>query len=75
MTFVGSIEAVGRYGVAGTKASILTRAGFEETAKHLIRASVRNEVDDFNGLFENIMVNQQTPVGTGIFDLIVRVDE
>lgn len=75
MTFIGSIEAVGRYGVAGTKASILTRAGFEETAKHLVRASVRNEVDNFNGLFENVMVNQQTPVGTGIFDLIVRMEK
>ncbi|OGI15796.1 hypothetical protein A3K63_00280 [Candidatus Micrarchaeota archaeon RBG_16_49_10] len=75
MTFEGAIEAVGRYGVAGSKASILTRAGFEETVKHLVRASVRNEADNFNGLFENIMVNQQIPVGTGMFDLIVRMED
>jgi DNA-directed RNA polymerase subunit A" len=75
MTFDGSIQAVGRYGVAGAKASILTRAGFEETVKHLVRASVRSETDNFNGLFENIMVNQQVPVGTGMFDLIVRMDK
>jgi len=73
MTFTGEISAVGRYGVAGMKTSVLTRAGFEETIKHLVRASVRNETDDFNGLFENVMVNQQVPVGTGMFDLIARM--
>jgi DNA-directed RNA polymerase subunit A" len=75
MTFYGEIQAIGRYGVAGRKQSILTRAGFEETIKHLVRASVRNEEDNFNAIFDNVMVNQQVPVGTGMFELISRLGE
>ncbi|MBD3155404.1 MAG: DNA-directed RNA polymerase subunit A'' [Candidatus Aenigmarchaeota archaeon] len=75
MVFTGELEAIGRYGVAGMKSSVLTRAGFEETVKHLIKASVRNEVDDFSGLFENVMVNQQVPAGTGIFDLVAKIGD
>jgi len=72
MTATGKIEAVGRYGVAGTKSSVLARAGFEETIKHLVKASIRNEVDTFEGIFDNVMINQQVPVGTGMFELIAR---
>jgi len=75
MTFSGGIKAIGRYGVAGMKPSILTRAGFEETIKHLIRASVRQEVDNFDAIFDNVMVNQQVPIGTGMFELISKMGE
>ena len=75
MTFSGEIKPIGRYGVAGMKSSILTRAGFEETIKHLVRASVRQEEDKFNAIFDNVMVNQQVPVGTGMFELISRLGE
>ncbi len=75
MTFTGEIKAIGRYGVAGMKSSILTRAGFEETIKHLVRASVRQEEDKFDAIFDNVMVNQQVPIGTGMFELISRLGE
>lgn len=75
MTFTGEIKAIGRYGVAGMKPSILTRAGFEETMKHLIKASVRHEEDNFDAIFDNVMVNQQVPVGTGMFELIAKIGE
>ncbi|MBU5689807.1 MAG: DNA-directed RNA polymerase subunit A'' [Candidatus Aenigmatarchaeota archaeon] len=75
MTLTGEIRAVGRYGVAGTQSSVLARAGFEETIKHLVKASVRNEVDDFEGIFDNVMINQQVPVGTGMFELISKIGE
>ena len=75
MVFTGQIKSVGRYGVAGMKSSVLTRAGFEETIKHLIRASVRHEEDNFNAIFDNVMVNQQVPIGTGMFELISRLGE
>ena len=75
MIFTGEIKAIGRYGVAGMKSSVLTRAGFEETIKHLVKASVRNEEDNFRGMFENVMVNQQVPAGTGMFDLIAKLGE
>jgi DNA-directed RNA polymerase subunit A" len=75
MTFSGEIKPIGRYGIAGMKQSILTRAGFEETIKHLVRASVRQEEDTFNAIFDNVMVNQPVPVGTGMFDLIAKLGE
>lgn len=75
MTFSGSVESIGRYGVAGSKTSILARAAFEETIKHLVRASIRNEVDNLRGIFENIMIGQVAPSGTGMFDLIAKFEE
>jgi len=75
MTFSGEIKAIGRYGIAGMKSSVLTRAGFEETIKHLIRASVRQEEDNFDAIFDNVMVNQQVPIGTGMFELISKLGE
>jgi DNA-directed RNA polymerase subunit A" len=75
MTWSGEISSIGRYGIAGAKASVLARAAFEETIKHLIRASIRNEEDEFKGLFENVMVGQPAPVGTGMFELIFKGEE
>jgi DNA-directed RNA polymerase subunit A" len=75
MTFAGEIKPIGRYGVAGAQTSILARAAFEETIKHLVRASIRNEVDNFLGIFENVMVGQVIPSGTGMFDLLAKFEE
>ena len=75
MTFKGDVTSIGRYGVAGAKTSILARAAFEETIKHLVRASIRNEVDYFKGIFENVMIGQVIPSGTGMFDLIAHFGE
>lgn len=74
MTFTGEVKSIGRYGVAGAKSSILARAAFEETIKHLVRASIRNETDNFQGIFENVMVGQVIPSGTGMFDLIAKFE-
>jgi DNA-directed RNA polymerase subunit A" len=75
MTMRGYVRSIGRYGVAGAKTSILTRAAFEETIKHLVKASVMNEVDNFEGIFENVMVGQVIPSGTGMFDLVAKFEE
>jgi DNA-directed RNA polymerase subunit A" len=75
MTFSGEIRPIGRYGIAGMKSSVLTRAGFEETIKHLVRASVRHDKDNFDAIFDNVMVNQQVPIGTGMFELIAKIGE
>ncbi len=72
MTADGNIKAIGRYGVAGAKGSVLARANFEETIKHLTRAAVSAEVDRLESIIENIMINQVAPVGTGMFDLVFK---
>ena len=75
MTMSGDIRSIGRYGVAGAKSSILARAAFEETIKHLVRASIRGEVDSFEGIFENVMIGQLIPSGTGMFELIAKFED
>ncbi|HLC39410.1 MAG TPA: DNA-directed RNA polymerase subunit A'' [archaeon] len=75
MSMTGEIKSIGRYGVAGAQTSVLARAAFEETIKHLVRASIRNEVDNFQGIFENVMVGQVIPSGTGMFDLVAQFAE
>ncbi len=75
MTFRGDIRPIGRYGVAGAKTSILARAAFEETVKHLIRAAIKKETDDLRGIFENVMIGKVIPSGTGMFDLLARLEK
>jgi DNA-directed RNA polymerase subunit A" len=72
MTADGDIKPIGRYGVAGAKGSVLARANFEETIKHLTRAAIRAERDKLESIIENVMINQVVPVGTGMFDLVFK---
>ena len=73
MTMEGNVRAIGRYGISGQKASVLVRASFEETKKHLTAAAIEGESDDLKGTIENIMMNQVAPIGTGAFDLVGRI--
>lgn len=65
MTSEGSVKSIGRHGISGEKSSVLARAAFEETGKHLLHASIRGEVDDLTGIIENIIIGQPIPLGTG----------
>ena len=69
MTVDGEVKAIGRYGIAGAKGSVLARANFEETIKHLTKAAVTAEVDNLESIVENVMINQVVPAGTGMFEL------
>jgi DNA-directed RNA polymerase subunit A" len=75
MTFTGEVLGMNRYGVVKAKRSVLSRATFEETVKHLTRAAVTCEVDDFRGIFENVLINQVIPSGTGLAELIAKFAE
>jgi len=71
MTSDGDVKAIGRYGVSGSKASILARANFEETKRHLMDAAFYGQSDDLDGIIENVMIGQVAPVGTGMVNLAV----
>ena len=75
MTVDGDVKAIGRYGVSGAKASVLARANFEETKKHIVNASFNGEKDNLSGVIENVLVVQSIPVGTGGVELKVDVDK
>ncbi len=75
MTADGKIKSVGRYGVSGSKGSVLARANFEETIKHLTRAAFRGEVDPLESIVENVMIGNVSPVGTGVVELGVDMEK
>ena len=72
MSFGGSVRAVGRQGISGRKSSVLARAAFEITTKHLLRAGLLGEVDPLTGVAENIIVGQPITLGTGAVNLVYR---
>lgn len=74
MTHRGTVKSVGRHGLAGEKASVLARAAFEETAKHLMGACVHGEEDKLKGIAENIIIGQTVPCGTGKVELEMEIE-
>ncbi|AAT42842.1 DNA-directed RNA polymerase subunit A'' [Picrophilus oshimae] len=70
MTFSGNVRAVGRQGISGRKSSVLARAAFEITSKHLLKAGLLGEVDQLAGVAENIIVGQPITLGTGAINLV-----
>ena len=72
MTRTGSVRQIGRHGVTGEKESVLARAAFEVTVKHLLDAAARGEVDELAGVAENIIVGQPIQLGTGKVNIYMR---
>ena len=71
MTVTGGIRSVGRHGISGKKGSVLARAAFEETEKHILTAAIMGESDPLEGVVENIIIGQPIPLGTGTVELMV----
>ncbi|MFQ5975584.1 MAG: DNA-directed RNA polymerase subunit A'' [Candidatus Hydrothermarchaeales archaeon] len=72
MSVDGKVKAIGRHGVSGEKASVLARAAFEITVDHLLRAGIKGEYDELDGIVENVIVGQPVKLGTGMVDLIMN---
>ena len=72
MTLDGVVKSIGRHGISGEKSSVLARAAFEETGKHLLNASIRGETDDLTGIIENVIVGQPIPHGTGSVGVVMK---
>jgi DNA-directed RNA polymerase subunit A" len=69
MTNRGEIESIGRHGISGNKESVLARAAFEVTVNHLLDAAIHGEIDDLDGVTENVIVGKPIKLGTGDVDL------
>lgn len=72
MTVTGEVMPIGRHGISGHKASVLTRAAFEVTVKQLLDACLHGESDKLAGIIENIIAGQPVSVGTGSVELAMR---
>ncbi len=75
MCVSGTLKGITRYGVVSDKSSVLARASFETPIKHIINAALVGEVDNLNSVVENVMINQQVPIGTGLPHLSVRAPQ
>lgn len=71
MTQDGGLRQIGRHGISGEKESVLARAAFEVTVKHLLNSAARGERDRLRGITENVIIGQIIPLGTGTVDLIM----
>jgi DNA-directed RNA polymerase subunit A" len=71
MTATGEIRQIGRHGISGQQSSVLARAAFEVTVRHLIQASILGEEDNLLGITENVIIGQSIPLGTGAIDLFM----
>lgn len=72
MTRTGVVRQIGRRGVTGEKNSVLARAAFEVTVKHLLDAAARGDVEEFKGVVENIIIGHPIKLGTGMVELTMR---
>jgi len=75
MCATGELKGVTRHGITSQKTSVLARASFEIPLKHLIDASIVGETDQLTSVVENIMINQPVPIGTGLPDLVVKMEK
>ena len=73
MTYTGTVRQIGRHGVTGEKESVLARAAFEITARHLLDAAARGEEDKLRGVAENVIVGQHMWIGTGRVKLFIKL--
>ncbi|TRN01339.1 DNA-directed RNA polymerase subunit A'' [Sulfolobus sp. F1] len=72
MTRTGVVRQIGRHGVTGEKGSVLARAAFEVTVKHLLDAAARGDLEEFKGVVENIIIGHPIKLGTGIVELTMK---
>lgn len=72
MTADGNIRQIGRHGISGSKNSVLARAAFEVTIKHLLGAGIAGTKDPLKGITENVIIGQLIPLGTGSIDLMMN---
>ncbi len=72
MTRTGIIRQIGRHGVSGEKTSVLARAAFEVTVKHLLDSAARGDMEEFRGVVENIIIGHPIKLGTGMVELMMK---
>lgn len=65
MCWTGEVLSIGRNGMVRFKTSVLARAAYEETIKHLVRGAVNGEVDRLRGPIEAVLSGKSISLGTG----------
>ncbi|KAI3644304.1 hypothetical protein MP228_010468 [Amoeboaphelidium protococcarum] len=71
MTKHGILMAITRHGINRAETSALARSSFEETVEILMEAAACAELDQCQGVAENIIMGQVAPLGTGNFKVML----
>ena len=50
MTQNGNVRQIGRHGISGEKESVLAKAGFEVTVRHLLESAAYGKLDHYEEL-------------------------
>jgi len=74
MTFSGSIASISRYGIKRDQAGPLAKASFEESLDNFLKAGVFGDIESTNGVSASIMCGKRSKIGTGLCDLLYKVD-
>ena len=75
MVYTGSIIAISRYGLKKVSCGPLAKASFEESVDNFLRAGVHGEKESTNSVSASIMLGKPPKTGTGVFDLMLNIDQ
>jgi len=72
MTYQGEPNPLSRHNINKNNESILLRASFEETPKVLTEASIFGYEDPIKGITSNMIMGQNMPMGTSMFETMAQ---
>ena len=75
MTHTGDITSIDRHGLGKLDIDPLSKASFEQTMDHFIKAAIFNEKDNLKSVSSKITVGQVIPGGTGSFGLTLDTNK
>jgi|UniRef100_A0A6C0IUM0 DNA-directed RNA polymerase II subunit RPB1 len=75
MTHTGDVTSIDRHGLGKLDIDPLSKASFEQTMDHFIKAAVFNEKDYLRSVSSKITVGQVIPGGTGAFGLVLDTNK
>ena len=75
MTATSHMVSVFRHGINNDDIGPIAKASFEETPEMFLRAARHGELDPMTGVSANVMCGQEGYFGTGLFKLVLDLEE
>ena len=75
MTYIGNISSISRYTLRKDECGPLSKASFEESVDHFVKAGFGGEIEKCHGVSASIICGSRANIGTGFMDLKVDVKQ
>jgi DNA-directed RNA polymerase subunit A" len=75
MTFTGGISSISRYTLRKDTCGPLSKASFEESVDHFVKAGFNGEIEKCHGVSASIICGSRANIGTGFMDLKVDINQ